>query len=126
FIVKKFNENSSISTQPWRNTFLVVGPTFKLGANRLELDVYTKIGLSQIDVPNLYFRKNFFGQNYEIASFSGSNPNLTPLWIGGVSLHYRLRSNFSFYINSSILSTQFVGNINSLFTYRDASDTDRN
>lgn len=126
FIVKKFNDNSSISTQPWRNTFLAVGPTLKLGSNRFELDIFTKIGLSQIDVPNLYYRKNFFGQNYEIASFSGSNPNLTPLWLGGVSLHYRLPSNFSFFINSSILSTQFIGKVNSLLTYRDAIDSDRN
>jgi len=126
FIVTKFNDNSSISTHSWKNTFLLVGPTLKLGSNRFEIDIFTKIGLSQIDVPNLYYRKNFFGQNYEIASFSGSNPNLTPLWLGGVSLHYRLPSNFSFFINSSILSTQFIGKVNSLLSYRDAIDSDRN
>src|SRR5690606_18284744 len=113
--------------QYWINAFGMIGPAFKWSlGNRLDLDFYALIGMSKLTVPNLIFRKNFFGEDAEIARYYGKNDELIPFWSGGINAHFRLYKGLSLTLDPHFVSNQFISSTLTTFRYVNANDTNNN
>lgn len=112
--------------QSWNTKYILFGPTYKLSLGKFEMDVYAKGGLSQITVPDLLFTKRFFGQHYEVFHFSGSSVDWQYAWTGGLRMLYKVNDLLGVQAKADYFATQFLSKVNYGYTYRDATDANRN
>lgn len=127
FVADKYKDNfTGANGQTWRNAFGMIGPVLKFSFGRLDADIFAQIGMSQLTVPSLIYTRRFFGQQTEIAHYSGQNQELIPFWTSGLSLHYRVNRSVGIYVEPSFLTNQWLSNTNTVFRYVNASDINNN
>ncbi|MBK6667995.1 MAG: hypothetical protein IPG48_18115 [Saprospiraceae bacterium] len=104
----------------------MAGPVVKFGFGKFEVDFLARFGISQINVPNLIFTKEFFNQTYEVYRFSGSGQEYQFAWTGGTRLIYKVNSWLGIQAKADYFATKYVSDINYDYTYRNANDGIRN
>lgn len=130
---KSFIEQNYLETpksvdnnQYWNTKYILAGPTFKLKFGRFEWDFLARAGVSQLRVPDLLFSKVFFGQAYEIYHFKGTQQDYQFAWSGGSRLIFKLNHWLGLQAKADYFSTKYVSDVNYSYTYRNASDANRN
>lgn len=128
FVQDKYKEDfKGGNNQYWTNAYGKIGPVFKWSiGRRVDLDFYVLAGMAQLTVPNLVFRKNFFGEDAEIASYYGKNDELIPFWSGGINAHFRLYKGLALTIDPHFVSNQFFSSTLTTFRYVNANDNNNN
>jgi len=114
------------SNQQWSTKYIMAGPVVKFGFGKFEVDFLARFGISQINVPNLIFTKEFFNQTYEVYRFSGSGQEYQFAWTGGTRLIYKVNSWLGIQAKADYFATKYVSDINYDYTYRNANDGNRN
>ena len=127
YIQHKYLEKArNTHIENWEVKYLLAGPTVKFTVGRFQMDLFAKVGASQITVPHLLFSKTFFGQSYEIYDFSGTTEAWQSAWSGGTSLIFKLNNWLGIQARAEYFSTQYLSKMAYDYTYRDVYDSNRN
>ncbi len=114
------------SNQQWSTKYIMAGPVVKFSFGKFEVDFLARFGISQINVPNLIFTKEFFNQTYEVYRFSGSEQDYQLAWTGGTRLIYKFNSWLGLQAKADYFATKYVSDVNYNNTYRNVDDGNRN
>jgi hypothetical protein len=127
YIAKKFLETPDfIQTNDWNTKYALLGPTYKLAWKKFEIDLFAKGGISQIQVPDLLYAKTFFNQSYDLYYFTGASEDYQFAWAAGVRLIYKPLYWLGIQLKSDYFTTSYISKVNYDYTYRDATDGNRN
>ncbi|MFZ1751124.1 MAG: hypothetical protein WAU01_13060 [Saprospiraceae bacterium] len=127
YIASKYYEGSnSTDANQWNTKFALLGPSYKLSLSKFELDFFAKTGFSQISVPDLFYKKTFFNQSYEVYHFTGTSDDWQLAWSAGMRLNYKLNKWLGIQLKSDVFTTSYFSKISYDNTFRDASDANRN
>ncbi|MBK9254875.1 MAG: CDC27 family protein [Saprospiraceae bacterium] len=127
FINTRFLENEKLSgTKPWESKYLVFGPVFKTTFGWLELDIFAKAGFTQTNVPDLLFSKTFFNQQFPVYRVNGDKDKWYGAWNAGARLNASISHLWGIQFKAGYFSTERLGTLNMLHTFRDASDSNNN
>ncbi len=127
YISKRYLETSpSVYTENWKTVYALIGPVFKINADKFSAIANIKGGYSHTNVPTLSFYKTFFGQEYEMYRFSGvDQSSWIWTWSAGLRLQYRFSKHLAVHTNADYLATSYLGQMSYETTYRDAMDSDK-
>lgn len=123
---KYFEYPAQNNMQSWNTKYVLFGPTYKVSLKKFEFDLFVKGGLSQIQVPNLIFNKRFFNQSYEVYQFSGASKDWQYAWTAGTRIIYKVNHWLGVQAKADYFATQYMSKVNYDYTYRNATDGNRN
>jgi tetratricopeptide (TPR) repeat protein len=124
--LKYYEYPAQNNQQSWNTKYVLFGPTFKMSFGKFEVDVFAKGGLSQINVPSLLFGKRFFNQSYEVFYFSGTSKDWQYAWAGGLRMIFKVNDWIGIQAKTDYFATQFLSKVKYGYTFRDATDGNRN
>lgn len=117
---------SGQTNERYNTKYLLVGPTYKFSMGRFEIDLFAKAGVSQIDIPNLIFTKQFFNQTYDVYHFIGETKDYQMAWSVGSRFIYKINSYLGLQGKADIVATNYMSKLGYDNSYRNASDGNRN
>lgn len=115
-----------IQTSDWRTKFAVLGPTYKWSLGRFEFDLFAKAGISQVEVADLLYAKTFFNQSYDLYSFTGISDDYQFAWAAGTRIIFKPLYWLGIQLKADYFTTSYISKIEYNYTYRDATDGNRN
>lgn len=127
FIIKKYLEDVNFANmQQWTTGYATLGPTLKLGGNRISMDIFAKAGYCHINIPQLQFNKTFFNQSYEVYKFSGTSKDWQFGWNAGTRLICNINPWIGLQARADFFTTRFMSEVAYNNTFREAVDGNRN
>lgn len=127
YMTEKYYEKIElVKPEYWNTKYVAFGPSFKLSAGRFDLDFFARGGYSQITVPNLSFVRTFFNQDFAIYNFGGNSDKNQFAWTGGTRLSYKFNNWLGIQAKADYFSTSYLSSVGYTFTYRNATDNNRN
>ena len=123
---KNLQTESFGSQEKWKNQFLFLGPILKLGSEKINFELFPKIGLGLISSPDRILTLSD-GQDQLLLyndNLEGTNLNGTKLFSGIDSkLNFGITNNLSTHITAGINTNRFLGSGNTI-VYRDVTNND--
>ncbi len=126
-IERKYFESIKMDVpQSWQTKYMVFGPSYRLGSQRWDINIFAKAGISQTDTPRLMFQKYFFNQPHEIFKFTGQGGDFQYIWNAGIRGIYNINSWLGVHLKVDYLSTRFLSQMGYQYSYFSVNDANNN
>ncbi|MDB4285838.1 hypothetical protein N9933_00890 [bacterium] len=112
-----------VNTEKWKSNFLFLGPVFKLGPEKVNLDFFPKVGLGNIKSADRELYYDTGQDEYLLYSDNAAEKRLNGLqFIYGLDtkLNFRVTPSIGVHLSGGLNTNKFIGEGNSV-TYRETT-----